>query len=179
MGDGRWRLQLLAPKIQAIASLHWLWLSQNPRQRSKTPLPPWSGVCLDWAINHNRAKLYGVHLPTIIDCYGLRFILSDDGPNAVILLLKMRLMLWAMDLYIVLAGFWSQRTPFLALAQTCILTKCPGYILAQPRTCAGGIPLSLVLCGRRICPVSRPRASAALSICIPQPHRLHGRGAGL
>ena len=57
------------------------------------------GFSLDWAINHNRAKLWSVRFTAITDCYALRFILSYDGPNPVILRLQMRLMLWAMDLY--------------------------------------------------------------------------------
>ena len=57
------------------------------------------GFCLDWAINKNRAKLWGVRFTAITDCYALRFILSYDGPNAVILRLQMRLMLWSMDLH--------------------------------------------------------------------------------
>ena len=61
--------------------------------------------CLDWAIHRNRTKLYGTCFIAITDCYGLRFILSYDGPNAVILRLQMRLMLWSMDLYHRLAKF--------------------------------------------------------------------------
>ena len=57
------------------------------------------GFCLDWAINCNRAKLYGSRLSAITDCYGLRFILTYHGPNPVILCLQMGLMIWAMDLY--------------------------------------------------------------------------------
>ena len=57
------------------------------------------GFALDWGINKCRAKLWGVKFTAITDCYALRFILSYDGPNAVILRLQMRLMLWAMDLY--------------------------------------------------------------------------------
>ena len=43
------------------------------------------GFCLDWAINHNRAKLWGCRFTAITDCYGLRFILTYDGANPVIL----------------------------------------------------------------------------------------------
>ena len=57
------------------------------------------GFALDWALNRNRAQLWGVRFTAITDCYGLRFILSYDGPNPVILRLQMRLMLWAMDLH--------------------------------------------------------------------------------
>ena len=57
------------------------------------------GASLDWGINSNRAKLWGVRFTAITDCYGLRFILTYEGPNPVILRLQMRLMLWAMDLY--------------------------------------------------------------------------------
>ena len=57
------------------------------------------GFCLNWSINRNRAKLWGVRFTAITDCYALKFILSYDGPNAVILQLQMRLMLWSMDLH--------------------------------------------------------------------------------
>ena len=63
------------------------------------------GFCLDWAINRNRAKLWGIRFTAITDCYGLRFILSYDGPNPVILRLQMRLMLWSMDLHHRVAKF--------------------------------------------------------------------------
>ena len=43
------------------------------------------GFCLDWSINRNRGKLWARRFTAITDCYGLRFILSYDGPNAVIL----------------------------------------------------------------------------------------------
>ena len=43
------------------------------------------GFFLDWAINRNRAKLWGICFTEITDCYCLRFILSCDGPNPVIL----------------------------------------------------------------------------------------------
>ena len=48
---------------------------------------------LDWAINHNRAKLWSVRFTAITDCYALRFILSYDGPNPVMVCLQMRLMI--------------------------------------------------------------------------------------
>ena len=67
------------------------------------------GFCLDWAINRNRARLWGIRFTAITDCYGLRFILSYDGPNPVILRLQMRLMLWSMDLHHVFA-LWHQWT---------------------------------------------------------------------
>ena len=58
------------------------------------------GFSLDWAINYNRAKLWSVRFAATTDCYALRFILSYDGPNPVILRLQMILMVfWAMDLY--------------------------------------------------------------------------------
>ena len=57
------------------------------------------GFSLDWAINHNRAKLWSVRFTSITDCIALRFILSYDGPNPVILRLQMTLMLWAVILY--------------------------------------------------------------------------------
>ena len=57
------------------------------------------GFALDWAVNNNRDKLWARRFTAITDCYGLRFILSYDGPNPVVLRLQMRLMLWAMDLH--------------------------------------------------------------------------------
>ena len=63
------------------------------------------GFCLDWAINRNRSKLYGTRFSAITDCYALRFILTYDGPNPVILRMQMRFMLWAMDLYHRVARF--------------------------------------------------------------------------
>ena len=57
------------------------------------------GFGLDWSANSNRDKLYARRFTGITDCYALRFILSYEGPNPVILRLQMRLMLWAMDLY--------------------------------------------------------------------------------
>ena len=40
-----------------------------------------------------------IRFTAITDCYALRFILSYDRPNVVILRLHMRSMLWAMDLH--------------------------------------------------------------------------------
>ena len=57
------------------------------------------GFGLDWSTNSNRYKLWARRFTAITDCYALRFILSYEGPNPVILRLQMRLMLWAMDLY--------------------------------------------------------------------------------
>ena len=57
------------------------------------------GFALDWAIHKNRHKLWGTRFTSITDCYALRFILSYDGPNAVLLRLQMRIQLWALDLY--------------------------------------------------------------------------------
>ena len=54
---------------------------------------------LDWAIHKNRAKLWGVRFTALTDCYALRFILSYDGTNPVLLRQQMRFQLWAMDLY--------------------------------------------------------------------------------
>ena len=34
----------------------------------------------------------------ITDCYALRFIMTYDGPNPVILRLQMRFMMWGMDI---------------------------------------------------------------------------------
>ena len=71
------------------------------------------GFALNWAINKNRGKLYGVRFTSLTDCYALRFILTYNGPNAVILRLQMRLMMWAMDLHHrpgteMIADYWSR-----------------------------------------------------------------------
>ena len=57
------------------------------------------GFALDWEIHKNHSKLWGVRFTSITDSYGLRFILTYKVPNPVVLRMKMRLMLWAMDLY--------------------------------------------------------------------------------
>ena len=54
---------------------------------------------LDWAIHKCRAKIWGTRFTALTDCFALRFILSYDGPNPVLLRLQMRFQLWAMDLY--------------------------------------------------------------------------------
>ena len=54
---------------------------------------------LDWAIHKDRSKLWGIRFTALTDCYALRFILSYDGTNPVLLRQQMRFQLWAMDLY--------------------------------------------------------------------------------
>ena len=56
------------------------------------------GFCGDWAINKNRARLYGRRFTWITDCHALRFIMTYDGPNPVLLRLQMRFMMWSMDI---------------------------------------------------------------------------------
>ena len=40
---------------------------------------------LDWAIHRHRAKLWGVRYTALTDCFALRFILTYDGSNPVLL----------------------------------------------------------------------------------------------
>ena len=47
---------------------------------------------LDWAINKNRNKLFGQMFTAITDNYALRFIMTYDGANAVLLRLQQRFM---------------------------------------------------------------------------------------
>ena len=44
---------------------------------------------LDWALHKNRAKLWGIRFTALTDCMALRFIISYDGPNPVLLRLQM------------------------------------------------------------------------------------------
>ncbi|KAL3802962.1 hypothetical protein HJC23_011585, partial [Cyclotella cryptica] len=53
---------------------------------------------LDWAINTNRLYTWGQRFTAINDCYSLKFVLSYEGNNSVILRVQMRLQLWAMDI---------------------------------------------------------------------------------
>ena len=53
---------------------------------------------LDWAINMYRSNLWEVPFTFITDYYTLRFILSYDGINAVLLRQQMCLQLWAINL---------------------------------------------------------------------------------
>jgi len=48
---------------------------------------------LDWAIHKNRAKLWGIRFTALTDCMALRFIMTYDGPNPVLLCLQMRFQL--------------------------------------------------------------------------------------
>ena len=56
------------------------------------------GFAGDWAINRCRHYCYGMRFTWITDCYGIKFILSYDGTNAVLQRLQMRLMCWDMDI---------------------------------------------------------------------------------
>ncbi|KAL3785603.1 hypothetical protein HJC23_004751 [Cyclotella cryptica] len=53
---------------------------------------------LDWAINTNRLYTWGQRFTAINDCYSLKFVLSYEGNNSVILQVQMLLQLWAMDI---------------------------------------------------------------------------------
>ena len=71
-------------------------------------------MALDWGIHKNRPKLWGIRFTGLTDCYALRFILTYDGPNPVILRIQMRFQLWAMDLYhragtsMITPDYWSR-----------------------------------------------------------------------
>ena len=71
------------------------------------------GFSGDWAMNKCRHYLFGQRFVWVIDCYAIKFILSYDGANHVILRLQMRLM-WCdvnivhqNDHYIISADYWS------------------------------------------------------------------------
>ena len=59
----------------------------------------WEGFALDWAIHNNCSKLWGFCFTSTTDYYGLRFILTYEGPDSVFLRMHIRLILWVMDLY--------------------------------------------------------------------------------
>lgn len=56
------------------------------------------GYCSDWGINKNRTRLFGQRFTLITDCYAMRFILTYDGNNPVILRMQMRFMIWSLDI---------------------------------------------------------------------------------
>jgi hypothetical protein len=49
-------------------------------------------------MNKNRAKLFGRRFTLITDCYAMKYILSYDGNNPVVLRMQMRFMMWAVDI---------------------------------------------------------------------------------
>ena len=53
---------------------------------------------LDYAINANRLYCWGFRFTNIGDCYSLKFIMTYEGSNPVILRIQMRLMLWPVDI---------------------------------------------------------------------------------
>ena len=53
---------------------------------------------LDWAIGQNRLYCYAVRFTNISDCYSLKFVMTYEGNNSVVLRIQMRLMLWSMDI---------------------------------------------------------------------------------
>eukprot|EP00956_Cyclotella_meneghiniana_P028883 scaffold68484_cov41-Cyclotella_meneghiniana.AAC.5 len=53
---------------------------------------------LDWAIGQNRLYCYAVRNTNISDCYSLKFVMTYEGNNSVVLGIQMRLMLWSMDI---------------------------------------------------------------------------------
>ena len=52
----------------------------------------------DWAINKCRHMCWGMRFSWITDCYAVKFILTYDGGNPVILRQQMRFMGWDMDI---------------------------------------------------------------------------------
>ena len=71
------------------------------------------GFAGDWAINKNHHNLFGTQFVWVTDCYAIRFILSYDGNNPIILCLQMRLTCWDVtivhwnDSYLTDADYWS------------------------------------------------------------------------
>jgi hypothetical protein len=68
----------------------------------------------DWAMNKCRHALFSQRFMWVTDCYAIRFILSYNSANHVILCLQMRLMGWDVDMvhrndhYITDADYWSR-----------------------------------------------------------------------
>ena len=54
--------------------------------------------CGDWSMNKQRHRLYGARFTWCTDCNALRFILTYDGNNPVLLRLQMRFMMWSCDI---------------------------------------------------------------------------------
>eukprot|EP00956_Cyclotella_meneghiniana_P013317 scaffold19184_cov46-Cyclotella_meneghiniana.AAC.7 len=53
---------------------------------------------LDWACGVNRLYTWGSRFTSISDCYSLKFIMTYEGNNPVVLCIQMHLSLWAMDI---------------------------------------------------------------------------------
>jgi hypothetical protein len=56
------------------------------------------GFTLDWALGCVKLYCWGSRITSISDCYSLKFIMSYEGNNSVVLRLQMCLMLWAVDI---------------------------------------------------------------------------------
>ena len=106
--------EFLRPKSKLVLQTTGFGSRRSRGRENKLHSHLGEGFALDWAINKNRAKLWGVRFTAITDCYALRFILTYDGPNPALLRLQMRYMLWAMDLYhrnadfLVQPDYWSR-----------------------------------------------------------------------
>ena len=72
------------------------------------------GFSGDYAINKCRHYVFGQRFVWVTDCYAIKFILSYEGGNPVILRLQMRLMCWEVDIMhrphteLVDANYWSR-----------------------------------------------------------------------
>ena len=53
---------------------------------------------VDWALGQNRLYLWGGRFTSITDCHSLKYCLTYEGSNPVLLRMQMRLMLWNMDI---------------------------------------------------------------------------------
>ena len=56
------------------------------------------GFTLDWAIGQTKLYNWGCRFTNISDCYSLKFVMSYEGNNPVVLRMQMRLMLQNMDI---------------------------------------------------------------------------------
>jgi hypothetical protein len=72
------------------------------------------GFAGDWAINKIWHMCFGRQFVWVADCYAVKFILSYDGSNLLILQLQMCLMCWDVDIlhraknFLVDADYWLQ-----------------------------------------------------------------------
>ena len=53
---------------------------------------------VDWALGQCHLQCWGSRFTNISDCYSMKFVLTYEGNNSVILRLQMRLMLWPIDI---------------------------------------------------------------------------------
>ncbi len=82
----------------STATLHSVAFGCRHMQGNKKRLHSHLGeaFALDYGINKCRHMAFGQQFVCVIDCYALKFILSDDGKYLAILQLQMRFMCWDM-----------------------------------------------------------------------------------